>query len=270
MSANEITAEAVRRLKGRMTAASSLLLIGSLCAFGAVLAGEIVTIFFETMLMQTEGSGAFTAADAMGILAALLLTLLIVEPLRLNAKRWYQAPAGEFRPLKTAFSYFTGSKRYFSALWFSLVRFLAVFLSFLLPMLPPILLAAIIRAKLEYSLDPMGPVYAVFMVLCVMLFVLAFLFGVYLATGLFFTDYLYVKNLEQNPFRAIAASLHLMRGSRGKLLQILGNLLPYLLLCLLVAPIPFSVANVLTSFAVFADDVLGEGRAAEPQAEAAA
>lgn len=262
MRANEITAEAERRLKGRMTAAASLIFILLLCSCGAALTGNVVAIFFETMLMGESAGFLFSLPDTMGTLSTLLLVLLLASPLQLNAKRWFQAPAGEFRPLRTAFSYFTGTRRYFSALWFSLVRFAATFLSFLLPLLPAVVLAAIIRAKLTYSAEPLGPLYGILIVLCVLFVLLALCYGVYLAMGLFFTDYLYVKNLEGNPFRAIAASFRLMKGSRGMLLQIIGTLLPYLLLCLLVAPLPFCAANVLTSFAVWADEVLGEGREA--------
>lgn len=276
MRITEITGAAAKRLRGSVGAAVSLWMVQMLCYLVFLLAGYSVTLLFNTVLYSlTPGSAMVTSA--MGTLASLILVLAITFPLRLNIRRWFFLLDDGFLPLKAAFSYFTSAREYVSAFCYSLVSFGAAVGAFFLPMLPTLFLIALLRVQYLRAGGEVGSYFAVLCILTALLGLLALLFSMYFIIGFFFADYLYAAKIEKGPIAAIRRSLQLMRGRRCEWLGLMCMQLPYFLAALLIIPLPFCIANIRSSLALYARSVFtkefGEfspaGREPFPQGEAA-
>ncbi len=266
MRTKEITDLGIKRLRGNFPGACALTMFLLIADLGTYLAGRLGTLFFDTMLLREKaasgmsliGLGEGSANSLAGILIGLALSLGVMAPLRLNIKNWYQHLTGEYHSLKSAFHYFSGGRSYISALWFTFVRNAFSFLAWFFPLLPSMVIAALLNAAFSRQAGALGAIYGVFVVLLILLTLLAVAFSLYIAMGLFFMDYVYILGAERNPFKAASLSWRLMVGGRPRLLRLLLMLLPYGLLCLLLAPIPFALPNIQSTLAAYAEEVISE------------
>lgn len=258
MRIREIVATATERLRGSLTASISLSFFILLVYIALLIVGKMVTLFFQTMLMEQRLSDEIMLSSFLGGLFTLLLMRLLLSPLLLNIKVWYQNMDGGFHSVKTAFSYFKNGRDYVSAVWFCLVRFFFLFITFFLPLLPAVLLYTILRVGMVYFASDLEAFSAILLLLTFLFALIGVLFSLYFAMGFFFTDYLYQEIGERNPVRAMRISHRIMKGKRARFLRLIVILFPYLFLCLLIAPIPFAVPNIETAFAVFAKEEINQ------------
>lgn len=254
MRLGEVTADGSRRLKGSFCAAASLCFAVGVAYVGFLMTGRLVTAFFDTLFFRADSIEPLSVTAVIGTVVTVGLSLLLLSPFRLNIKAWYQGLDGDYYSLRNAFTVFTGFRRYANALWFTIVRCAALFLTFLVPLMPSLVITAVLKISLERGGEELGALSGIFLLLLVLLTLLSLLFSLYMAMGYFFADYLYVLGTVRNPFRCLTLSWRLMRGGRPRLLRLFGRLLPYYLLCLLIAPVPFAVPNIRSALAVYAAD----------------
>ena len=135
-----------------------------------------------------------------------------------------------------------------------MVRQTAVFLLFLIPLLPSIVIAAALRAA--YDVGGGDALSGVLLILLLVLTLLGLVIAFYGYLGLFFADYVFLRRITDNPFRAISLSFRIAGGRRGKLCQLALKLLPYYILCLTGVVFPFAEPKIQSAFAVYAEDAI--------------
>lgn len=188
----------------------------------------------------------------------ILLTLLLINPIQLGITSWYCSLGGGFVPAREALVPLAGSGLP-KTVGYGLVHLAALFFAWIIPLLPATVLSGFLKAMFLNG-NAQGGSYAMLTVMCFILGFCGVIFAIYLTMGLFFVPFLYGGGKTGNPFRAIAASWRLCNGQRFRLLQVWFCLIPYLLLCLFLAPIPFAAAKmrtILTAFAVTCFDENG-------------
>ena len=249
MKNREIGAVAASRLRSGYSVSVSfgfflLALYTFILAFSALLADFLLKIPF---LSERFSEG--WAEMGVGI----FLTLILLAPVRLGIKKWYLLLQGDFLPSRQAFAFLKG-KGYWKTFLFSVVRQITAFLLFLLPLLPSVVIAAALRAAFEG-----GSGDALFGVLLIFLFCLTLL-GIVIALygylGLFFADYIFLRRITDNPFRAVVLSFRIAGGRRGKLCRLVLRMLPYFIISLLGVVFPFAVPKIQSALAVYAEDAI--------------
>ncbi len=251
MRVREIARLSSQKLKGNHTAAASYTFMMLLCYTGILIAGQVATIFEDT-LFRRESTAVIGPASLLGTMVTILLTVCFFLPLQLGGKIWYLSLNGEFRPMRLIFFGFSSWGKFCKTIGFTLVRYSAVFLCYLVPLIPAVMVAAGLRLA-GRTWEASG---GLLMLLLGMLAVLGLALGIYLGMGCFYADYLFAFGVEQNPFRAIRRSWRLASGTRLRLFRLLLLMLPYALTCLLIAPIPLSYPRIQCALAVYAGDTI--------------
>lgn len=245
------------KLRSNFGAGVSLTLVVMLSYLCVNLIGKIAAMFFSTVMLDFHLTSAFSVDSVVGAVVTLILALSLISPLRLNVKSWYQFIKGEQLPVTVAFSYFASLKKYLAVLHFCIIRFTAVFLTFLVPMLPSILLAGILQQTMLVKNATIGSSFGAVFIMMVALFMIGLFVSIYFAVGFFFVDYIYIKGLQKNPYKALMLSRRIAKKNRTGLLVTLLKSLPYYLLCLCLVTIPFVVPKIRANFAVYTDEILG-------------
>ncbi len=248
--------ESSQKLRGNFGVGISLTLVVMLTYLCINLIGKIASMFFSTVMLDFNITKDFSLDTVVAAVTTLILTIIMLSPLRLNIKSWYQSINGEHLPATIAFSYFGNLKKYISALHFCLIRYIAIFLTFLVPMLPSIILAAILEPILDIGKASAGPVLGSLMIIMVVVFVIGLIVSIYYVIGFFYTDYIYIKGIQTNPFKALALSQKIAKENKHSLLYTMLAILPYYLLCLFLVTIPFVIPKIKAGFAVYADEIL--------------
>ncbi|MEG0692850.1 MAG: hypothetical protein RR444_07190 [Oscillospiraceae bacterium] len=256
MSLTKVRELSAQKLQGNYGIGVSLTLVVMLTYLGVNLIGKIASMFLSTVMLDFNITKDFTLDDIVGAVVTLCLSLIMLSPLRLNIKRFYQKIQGESLPATVAFSYFSSLKQYLLALHFCVIRFIAVFLSFLLPMVPSIIIAAILATAFDLGETAVGPAFGALFILMVVLFAMGLVFSIYYIIGFFYTDYIYIKGIQRNPFKALALSRKTAKENRQSLFYALITNLPYYLLCLCLVTIPFLVPKIRANFAVYTEEIL--------------
>ncbi|MFZ2538141.1 MAG: DUF975 family protein [Oscillospiraceae bacterium] len=245
-----------QKLQGNFGVGIALTLVVVLTYLCINLIGKIVAMFLSTVMLDFNITKDFSLDSVVACVATLILTVFLLSPLRLNIKSWYQSIKGEYLPATVAFSYFGNLKKYLSALHFCIIRSIAVFLTFLIPMLPSIILAAILKSIFDIGKTSTGPILGSLLVIMIVLFIIGLIFSIYYVIGFFYTDYIYIKGIRTNPFKALVLSQKTAKENKHSLLYAMLTILPYYLLCLLLITIPFVIPKIRASFAVYADQIL--------------
>lgn len=249
MRVTQIVTNGENRLHGSLTAAVSL----EFALLFASLLNALVPVTISILLPLAGWLPAQSSILAWVEPAVLfLLWILFYNPLRLGITGWYRQVEGSFTHPRKAFAAFQGIGSYGRAVWFGLVRSGVVFCTWFMSLLPAMILYAVVQAGVRMGRAE-GGLYAWLLALFLLLTVLGVLFALFLSMGFFFTDYYYLRGWISNPFRALAASQRLMYGSRLRFVKILFCAFPYFLLCLLVAPIPYAMANIRSILAAYAN-----------------
>lgn len=244
MRGSEITAAAGRRLRG---------------SFGASVSLSFASLFFYVALLFLIGhlplsAGAgFWLSPGAGVLYSVCGALLLLSPFRLGTKGWYLTLRGEYRSPKEAFFWFEGL-RYIKALSYCAIRHLAGFLSFFLPFLPAMVLAAAVQTSLRLN-SQQGILFGILLLLWAVFVLLGVFFGIYGWLGLFFADYIYLRG-EAGPLQSLRLSFEVARGGRMRLLGYTVRLIPYFLLYLPGATIPVAAPKIQSGLAVYADNAI--------------
>ena len=215
--------------------------------------GAMSTIFLSTLLLEFKIVLDTTVASAV---ITVCFSLLILSPLRLNIKLWYQLIEGQPLSLPTAFSYFCGFKQYLSAVYFCIVRLAVVFVTFLLPMSPSMFIAGILLTAFDLGNSATGPAFGVLFIIMMILFILGLFASVVVVIGFFYTDYLYINGIQCNPFKALIQSQKISKYTKKRILSMICALLPYYILCLGIVTIPFYIPKIRAKYAVYIDESL--------------
>lgn len=221
------------------------------------LVGKLASTILSTAMPNLYAIKDINKNDVFVILLTLLLSFLLLMPLSLNIKSWYQSINGKYTPIAAAFSYFSSFKKYMSVLYFCLVRFFTLLLTFLIPLIPGILLFYVLKIGFLSSTN-LGSAFGALVVITVILLFMGFIFAVNYAIGFFYADYIYIKDINNNPFKALSYSRKLAKKNRNSLLRIIVAVIPYFLLCIFLVTIPFIFPKIRTFFAIHADEVLIE------------
>ncbi len=251
-----IKKEASKRLKKNIGKAISILFISLASVICVTLISQVLTVYFDTVLINSSFKidTSLNALIVTGI--TLLVSLLLLTPLCLNVKKWYMSIKTMDSQLHEAFSIFGSFKAYVSSVWYGIIKFLLISVIYFLLSLPAMIAAIALRIHVESNNNNIGITFAILFAVMVSFIVISIFYGIYVALGFFYADYIYLSKVATNPIKAIKLSMKMSRNQRGAIAFLYISLLPYLLLCVFVVPILFVIPYIKSILAFYAKEKL--------------
>lgn len=220
------------------------------------LTGKIASIFFSAAMLDFSVTKDSSLGMIVGTALSLVLSIVLLSPLRLNIKGWYQHTNDGDLPVTMAFSYFTSMKKYLKAVNYCVIRFILLFVTYLVPLAPSFILMAVMRYAFGRADFVFNSYFSVLLIATISLFVLGIVFAIYFSIDYFFADFIYIKKIEQNPFKVLFMSRKIAKKNKGSLYLTIATTLPYYLLCIFIVTIPFVLPKIRVIHAVYADEIL--------------
>ncbi len=203
----------------------------------------------------------------------LLISFLVVSPLRQGSVRWYYSVArGSKTYLSRMFYFYQSNNAYishlmfkiaqlFRSIFYGIVSFLAAFASLSLTVYQ-----FSVYSRTELASDRQKAVLYL-MVSLVMLFLGVILY-ILLMLKYFLAEYLFISSNHHNvSFKAVnqcfTKSKEIMSGNSGKVISLAISFIPALLLCILIVPIFYVYPYINCSFAVLASEIINESKASD-------
>lgn len=249
MRTGEITEISTNKLRENAASAVSLSFAALIVYSLIIVLSNLISVFIPSASASVKGMNQ----SGLSTVFSVVFTIILLFPFEIGIKGWYLSLRGEYQSPISAFFYFKGIN-YPRTVLYCTVKQLAVFASFLLPLLPSIVIASALKVLLSVTQGRSGILFSILLSLFLVLTLLAVIFGFYCILGMFFADYLYIRKTTENPFHAIRLSFQIARGDRRRLIILIAGLLPYFLLCLLGVAIPFVAPKIQSTFAAYADD----------------
>lgn len=250
-----LTSKTNAKLSQNMTGGVCLTLVMVLSFFCVGLVGAIASVFLSTVMLDMQLTRTLSLNNVLGTICTVVLSMLLLSPLRLSIKDWYRRLSSGSTPLKYAFSGFVSLKKYASYIFYCAVRSISTAFLFFLPLIPSAVLFGVLRGSLQQTshLDAQA---LWLIILAVLLAVLAIVFSIYSAASLFYVDYLFLSGKSKNPFKLFLISARLARDNKKELIYTIAYAIPHFMLCVLIIPIPFMLPKIKSCFAVHAANAL--------------
>lgn len=238
-----------------------LTLVVILAYFCILVAGGLLSILLSTMMLDIRLTDSLTLNELVGSLCSMALCMFVIFPLRLSIKGWYQRLNGGFVSASLAFVIFTSPKRYWRAFAFGAVGFIVKLIAFAVCMLPCFFVSGLLRYSLNLSLTPEGAIgvggdLAILAIADFVLLVLGIVLGIIFSLRFIYMDYLFLITKEKNPFKAIAISFRLSKTHKAELHRVIKAIIPYMLSCIFILPIPFAIPKISCILSIHARSVL--------------
>jgi hypothetical protein len=96
--------------------------------------------------------------------------------------------------------------------------------------------------------------------MCLMLAVIFLWLYAYVIFGTVLIPFIYIKNPDRNIFAVIADSFINMNGNRSKLVKLIICFIPWSVLSIFIASVPFISAKFLTWYSIYAENILENER----------
>lgn len=251
-----IKKQAMTSLKRNLSKAVSLVMICLFTVLCMKIIEQVFILLLDTVFINDSFKFVLSRNTILSTILTLIMYLTLLCPLLLSVKKWYMNIKDNDPPVSDALSIFTSSKRYFKAVWYSIIKNITLTAMYLLLLVPVIFFASVLKTQVKNNTKLLGAMFLILFIAIVIFLLIAIFYAVYINLGFFYADYIFLSEKNINPFKAISISLRVSKYQRGKLALLLLSLLPYLLLCVFIVPIVFCVPYIKSTLAVFAQTQL--------------
>lgn len=248
-----IKLDASRRLKKNLARAISLVFVMLFSIVFLFIVNELIVIFIRSFGIKGTIANTVAVNELVASICTLFIGFTFIMPLWLNIKKWYLNLSEQAPPVPTTLSMISSPSAYFKTVGYGVVRTLLAAITLFLLLMPAMFLGIIVKSELEQSQGAaLGVMYITMIAVAIIFILLASLFALYLAVGLFYADYIYILGITANPFAAVKLSLKIAHASRIKIITIFATFIPYVLMSVFIIPLVFTIPLMQSTMACFA------------------
>lgn len=184
-----------------------------------------------------------------------ILRSLLLSPAKLGGMGWFlYSIRGEENPVRSIFIFFSSLRRYWRAVWITLLVGM-IRLAAAAPLCGGVyLLLLLIRRAVRYNSAPLVVLSVLAGILCLCLLGLFVWFSLRFSAA----SCLFTLNPERSAWETVGTSWKMMRGRESQLVKLAASFGGWFVLCLLVFPIIFVIPYYLMAYCALMNRIITE------------